>query len=124
MREKHLHQLKEKEEREQLKKQSKEQQEERVVKFYEGLEETRDLRDKMDELAQFLQEFTGPATGVYIGKLERPRRPIVDGDDDKAHVDKEGARLIRFHHASNGHEFMKGKLLKPGQGITHGVFQE
>lgn len=71
------------------------------------------MRDKLDDLAQFLQEFTGPATGVYIGKLERPRKAINDMDDDKAHVDKEGAKLIRFQYASIGHEFMKGKLLRP-----------
>jgi hypothetical protein len=54
------------------------------------------LRDKLDELASFLQDNTGPATGVYIGKLERPRKAIKDGDDDRAHVDREGAKLIRF----------------------------
>jgi hypothetical protein len=54
--------------------------------------------------------------------LERPRKNITDQDDDKAHVDKEGAKIIRFLYASKGHEFMKGKLLKPDQGITHSVF--
>jgi hypothetical protein len=61
---------------------------------------------------------------VYIGKLERPRKPIQEGDDDKAHVDKEGAKLIRFLYASSGHEFMKGKILKPDQGIAHSVFKD
>ena len=82
------------------------------------------MRDKMDSLAEFLQEYTGPSTGVYIGKVERPRKPIGEADDDKAHVDREGSKLIRFHYASKGHEFMKGKLLKADQGITHSVFKE
>ena len=31
--------------------------------------------------------------------------------------------MIRFLYSSKGHEFMKGKLLKPEQGtITHSVF--
>lgn len=73
-----------------------------------------DIRDKLDELAQFLQENTGPATGVYIGKLEKPRKGIQEGDDDKAHVDRsEGVqKLIRFMYSSKGHEFMKSKILK------------
>ena len=74
-------------------------------------------------MAQFLQDFTGPSTGVYIGKLERPRKKIGEMDDDKAHVDKESSKLVRFHYSSKGHEFMKGKLLKPDQGITHSVFK-
>lgn len=49
---------------------------------------------------------------MYIGKLEHPRKPIVEMDTDTAHVDKEAARLVRFMYASNGQEFMKGKLLK------------
>ena len=61
---------------------------------------------------------------MYIGRLERPRKAITDGDDDKAHVDRgEGvAKLIRFLYTSQGHEFMKGKLLKNDQGIAHSVF--
>ena len=61
-----------------------------MAKFFEDLDKSHDLRDKLDDLAEFLQEHTGPSTGVYIGKLERPRKPNGDGDDDKAHVDKEG----------------------------------
>ena len=78
----------------------------------------------MNDLAQFLQEYTGPATGVYIGRLERPRKPINEGDDDKALIDKgDGVnKLIRFLYTSKGHEFMRGKLLKNDQGIAHSVF--
>lgn len=56
--------------------------------------------------------------------MERPRKPIGEGDDDRAHVDRgEGvAKLIRFLYTSQGHEFMKGKLLKNDQGIVHTVF--
>jgi hypothetical protein len=116
--------LKEKE-AEQLHKQKQNQErQDRLAKFFEDLDKSHDLRDKLDDLAEFLQEHTGPSTGVYIGKLERPRKPIGDADDDKAHVDKEGQRLIRFLYSSKGHEFMKGKLLKGDQGITHSVFLE
>ncbi len=49
---------------------------------------------------------------MYIGKLERPRKPIGEMDDDRAHVDREGTKLIRYLYTSHGHEFMKGKVLK------------
>jgi hypothetical protein len=63
---------------------------------------------------------------VYIGKLEKPRKVIGEGDDDRAHVDRtEGVnKLIRYMYASKGHEFMKGKLLKQDQGIAHSVFKD
>ena len=32
--------------------------------------------------------------------------------------------MIRFMYTSKGHEFMKDKLLKAEQGITHSVFAE
>jgi hypothetical protein len=56
--------------------------------------------------------------------LERPRKPINEGDDCNAHIDQgaEVKKLIRFLYTSKGHEFMKGKLLKSDQGIVHSVF--
>ena len=99
-------------------------EEAKIAKFYESLqgESSEDLKDKLDDLSQYLCEFTGPATGVYIGKLECPRKPIAEDDDDKSHVDKEAPKIIRFHFTSKGHEFMKGKILKGDQGIVHSVF--
>ena len=61
---------------------------------------------------------------MYVGKLEQPRKDIGDEDDDKAHADRENPKVIRFIHASPDHEFMRGKILKQGQGITHEVFKE
>lgn len=69
------------------------------------------MTDNLDELAVFVQEFTG-ATGVYIGKLEKPRKDINEEDDDKAHADRENPKLIKFVYASKDHEFMKGKILR------------
>jgi hypothetical protein len=73
-------------------------------------------------LSRFLQEFTG-ATGVYIGKLEHPRLPIDEKDNDKAHVDRDAPKVLKFLHAApEDQSYMKGKILKPGQGVTHEVF--
>jgi hypothetical protein len=129
MRDKHLQKLKEEQDRETKKKLAEQKQKESIEKFFQSVSSDEssgpDIRDKLDELAQFLQEYTGPATGVYIGRLEKPRKTINEGDDDKAHVDRaEGVqKLIRFMYASKGHEFMKGKILKGDQGIAHSVFK-
>jgi hypothetical protein len=71
----------------------------KIDNFYKTLEKSKDLADNLGELASFLQEFTG-ATGVYIGKLEHPRLPIDDKDNDKAHVDREAPKVLKFIHAA------------------------
>lgn len=77
----------------------------------------------MDDLAVFLKEFTG-ATGVYVGKLEKPKKAINEDDDDKAHADREQPKQISFFWTNEDHSFMKGKILKVDQGMTHKVFNE
>lgn len=75
------------------------------------LEKSEDLTDNLDELAAYLKDFTG-ATGVYIGKLIKPRRDIGDDDDDRAHIDEENPKVIWYIHATDEHTFMKGNILK------------
>jgi hypothetical protein len=71
------------------------------------------LADNLAELAKFLLELTG-STGVYIGKLEHPRLPIEDKDNDRAHVDRSANKVVKFIHASpEDHHYMIGKVLKP-----------
>ena len=70
-----------------------------------------------------MKEHTG-ATGVYIGKLVKPRKDIGDDDDDKAHIDEENPKVVWYIHATPEHEFIKGEILKSDQGITHDVFKE
>ena len=87
------------------------------------MEECNDLSDNLPELTQFLHEFTG-ATGVYIGKLEHPRLKIEDKDNDRAHIDREAPKVVKYIHATPiSHEYMIGKILKPGQGLSHAAFQ-
>ena len=57
------------------------------------LDKSDDLTDNLDELADFLKEFTN-STGVYVGKLIKPLRPIKDDDDDKAHIDDEKPKVV------------------------------
>ncbi len=98
------------------------EKQERIKKFYQQLEESRDLADNLQELTKFLHEFTG-ATGVYVGKLEHPRIKIEDKDNDKAHINREAAKEIKFIHASpEDHKYMISKVLKPQQGLSHEAF--
>lgn len=70
-----------------------------------------------------MYEFTG-ATGVYVGKLEHPRITIEDKDNDRAHIDREAPKVIKYKYASpKDQEYMVGKILKPGQGLSHNAFQ-
>jgi hypothetical protein len=55
--------------------------------------------------------------------LEHPRLKIEDKDNDKAHINREAPKVIKYIHASpEDHSYMIGKELKPGQGISHGAF--
>ena len=84
----------------------------KITKFYDMLDKSEDLTDNLDELANFLKEFTN-STGVYVGKLIKPLKQIKDDDDDKAHIDEENPKVVQFLYTSDGHEFLKGKILKP-----------
>ena len=85
------------------------------------LEKSKDLADNLPALVNFLQKYT-EATGVYIGKLQHRELNIQIDDDDKAHLDYKAPKVIKFIHASEGHEFMVGAVLPPNIGITHDVF--
>lgn len=105
-------------------KKNKEQKDkhDKIAKFYKELEASHDLTDNLQGLTQIIREFTG-ATGVYVGRLERPRVKIEDKDNDRAHVDREGPKEIRFSHATpEDHSYMVSKILKPNQGLSHNAF--
>jgi hypothetical protein len=71
------------------------------------------LSDNLQELANFIHSFTG-ATGVYVGKLEHPRIVAKDSDNDKAHVEREAPKVIKYIHAAPvDHSYMVSKVLKP-----------
>ena len=65
------------------------------------------------------------ATGVYIGKLEKPVITVQEDDDDNAHVKEEDPLVIKFKHANTDHkELMVGQVLHPNKGICHKLFSE
>ena len=75
-------------------------------------------------MVDFVQEQTG-ATGVYFGKLVYPAKEIEEDADDKAHFDEEQPKVIKYTHASKGHEFMVDVVLDETQApLSHKVFKE
>lgn len=111
--------VQEKQAKAEKKSQKQKDKQEKIAKFYQDLEASHDLSDNLQELTHLIHDFTG-ATGVYVGRLERPRVKIEDKDNDRAHVDREAAKEIRFIHASPGdHNYIVSKILKPNQGLSH-----
>ena len=93
----------------------------KIDKFAGAVEKNDDLNCMLDELTTYLKEFTD-STAVYIGKLCYPKKPVDDADDDKAHENDDAEPHIHFCHASTGHDYIVGKHLAKGQGITFEVF--
>jgi len=98
----------------------------------ERKEQIQDMKDKFEKTDQIARELTGlcnflqkylDATGVYIGHVERMKRPITDESDDKAHVDETGTQIIFYVAACNDHKFMVNNMLETEGSITYSVFQ-
>jgi hypothetical protein len=45
-------------------------------------------------------------------------------DDEFAHIDKNGSRLLRYTATSSGQEFLINKTLTPETGVTYEVLKE
>ena len=54
-----------------------------------------------------------------------PTKEIDEEADDKAHIDDEASKIIKFMHASKGHEFMVDCVLTQEEApLSHKVFSE
>ena len=108
-----------------LRAQEAQEQELKDTIFFEKISFSPDLNDQLQDLADFLKAKTN-ATAVYIGKRVAPKKPIAEDDDEQAHVslEQEDARVIHFVHATEGHEYLVDKVLRPDQGLTFDVFAE
>ena len=82
-----------------------------------------DLNNNLQGLVEFLEE-QSEATGVYVGKLVFPKRPIVDDAADNSHFDDEAPKVIQYTHASKTHSYMVDRVLSAEDGPrTHSVFE-
>ena len=59
-----------------------------------------------------------------MGRLVCPSKEIDEDADDKAHLDTEAPKVIKYINASKGHEYIVDRVLTPDEGITHDVFKE
>ena len=92
--------------------------------FFRSIKNSTDLEDNLQDLVDFIQEQTG-STGVYFGKLVYPAKEIDEDADDKAHFDEEAPKVIKYTHASKGHEFMVDVVLTEETAeLSHSVFKE
>ena len=54
-----------------------------------------------------------------------PAKEIDEDADDKAHFDEEAPKVIKYTHASKGHEFMVDVVLTEETAeLSHSVFKE
>ena len=103
----------EQERKKEAKKQDK--KEEEVQDFYKKLDRSDDFYDLLQEFTEFLQlntstpappptsHLTADATGVYIAEMEQQKKEIDDAADENAHLNPEGAKLLRYRFVSKGH---------------------
>ena len=82
----------------------------KILGFKEQVAESKDLEDELQNLVTYLKEHT-ESTAVYIGKVVKPKKPITDESDDKAHIDEEAQPQIQFINSSPEHDFMVDKIL-------------
>ena len=86
--------------------------------------EAYDLSDHLQDLTNHIMNFN-KASAVYVGKLVSPKKPINDSDDDTAHLDMDGEKVIHFSHSNGAHDFIVDKVLsKATAGLTFDVFND
>lgn len=100
-----LQQLKEEQDRKAKAEAAAEAEKKRTQDFYQRVHNSKDLNDQLQDLNDYLAYHT-KATAVYIGRLEQPKKPIQDTDNDRAHIDKNAPAHIRFSHADAQHQFL------------------
>jgi hypothetical protein len=83
----------------------------------------KDQADQLQNLTDHLKKQT-KSTAVYIGKLVTPTKPIKESDNDKAHIDREAEKIIRFCNADSEHQYIVDKTLSADKGLTFDVFKD
>ncbi len=61
---------------------------------------------------------------MYLGFVERLKKPITDESNDKAHIDESQPVMIRYIAANPDHAFMLDKMVKLEDSYTHSLFQK
>ena len=67
----------------------------------------------MGDLTEYIHRNIG-STGVYIGKLEVPFKPIDDKAEEESHFEKNEPEIIKYLFSNKDHEeLIVGTSLKP-----------
>jgi len=70
--------------------------------FLKKISSAHDLSDHLQDLVDHLKKYSN-ASAVYIGKLVSRKKPIKENDNDEAHIDDKGEKIIHFSHADGEH---------------------
>lgn len=60
---------------------------------------------------------------MYIGHVERTKKPITEESNDQGHIDESLPQIIRYVAASADHKFVLEQTLKADETITFSIFQ-
>jgi hypothetical protein len=94
-----------------------------IEKFNLDVSSAHDLTDELQNLTDHLKAET-KSTAVYIGKLVTPHKSIKENDNDKAHIDRDAEKIIRFCNSDSEHQYIVDMTLTPNEGLTFDVFKD
>ena len=64
------------------------------------------------------------ATGVYVGKVEKQKKPVQDTDSENAHIDETAPMIIRYTGTSKDHlDLLFDKRVKADELISYSIFK-
>ena len=103
-------------------KQKEQEKEQEKEKLRETIRTCTDFEDKLNDICEHLKTIIG-ATGVYISSYETKRKDVEKiTDDENAHLDQEGGKVLRYIHWNEDHGFLHGKYLPKKKGVTYSLF--
>lgn len=59
---------------------------------------------------------------MYIGHVEKVKKPITDESNDHGHIDETAPQIIRYVAACEDHKFMLEKTMQAEGSVTYSVF--
>lgn len=81
-----------------------------------------DFETSLNDICEQLKNIVH-ATGVYVSVYDLKRKPVESIDEDEnAHIDPDNVKVLRFVNYCKDHEFLHGKFIKPGKGVTYQLF--
>jgi hypothetical protein len=112
-------------ERQKAEKKKEEEREEKTAiedSFRRTISSAKDCEDMLPQLCEYVKT-TLQTTGVYVGKLEKLKKPIGELDDERAHENPDAPFIVRYVAANESQAFMIDKKLTEEEGpVTFSVW--